>query len=219
MCRYALKMGYQKMVVYHEDSSYGENLANAYENAAKGMRITIVDRVSGLSNEQALKRAHAKWQALDYEGIFLGLNMPEGAEVIKNFRKIDPQTPILTGDGLDVANLLQGLAANAEGMVIATSYNPNEASPVLAEFQKRYRQKYQKEPDIWAIQGYDSLRLLAYLIEETKSVSPRVLAEKLRSMEPWDSCFGKITFNSSGEVKGRKIYQKKVVQGQFQYIN
>ncbi|MDX9871714.1 MAG: ABC transporter substrate-binding protein [Clostridia bacterium] len=218
MCGYALQMGYQKIVIYHEDSSYGENLAEAYENAAKEMGVTIVDRVSGLTNEQALKRARAKWQALDYEAVFLGLNMPEGAEVIKNFRKIDPRTPILAGDGLDVANLLEVLAEDAEGMVIATSYKPTEADPALAEFQKRYRQKYGKEPDVWAIQGYDSLRLVAHVIEQNQSVSPRVLAEKMHQMEPWDSLLGKITFNQSGEVQGRKIYKKQVVQGQFRYI-
>ncbi len=218
MCKYALDMGYKRIVIYHEDSSYGENLATAYEAAANQLGVIIVDRVSGLTNELALKRAHAKWQALDFEAVFFGLNMPEGAEAIKNFRKIDHKTPVLGGDGLDVANLRESLGEDAEGMVLATLYNPFEASPGLLEFQKRYQLKYKKEPDVWAIQGYDSLQLLAHVIEQTKSISPTVLAAKMHNMEAWSSVLGQITFNPSGEVQGRKIYKKKVVQGEFQYI-
>lgn len=219
MCKYALEKDYDSIVVYHEDSSYGENLADAFEKAAKLAGLTIADRTSGLTNELSLKRAHAKWQALDFQAVFFALNMPEGASVIKNFRKIDEQTPILAGDGLDVANLRETLGEDAEGMVIATLYNPFEERPELVKFVTRYKEKYNQEPDVWAIQGYDSLKLLAHVIAKTGSTSPTILAEEIRSMEAWNSVLGSITFNPDGEVLGRKIYKKKVVQGQFQYLD
>lgn len=218
MCRYAGNKGYQKIVVYHEDSSYGENLAAAFENAAKGCGVTTVDRISGLNNELALQRSYDKWKALDFDAVFLALNMPEGANFITSFRKLDQETPILAADGLDVANLREVLGEDAEGIVIATLYNPTEQGPQLVEFQKRYQQKYQKEPDVWAIQGYDSLYLLAQAIKETNSASPTVLADYLRNMEAWESVWGSITFNQQGEVQGRTVYKKQVVNGEFQYI-
>jgi branched-chain amino acid transport system substrate-binding protein len=219
MCQHAAHEGYKNMVIYYEDSSYGRNLADAFEKEAKNKGIRIVDRCFGMDSEIDLRRAHDKWQALDFDAVFLALNMPEGGQLIKEFRKLDPNTPILSGDGLDVANLTEMLGKDGEGIVFATIYNPNNDKPELREFKERYIQKYGEEPDVWAIQGYDSLQLITQAIEQTHSCSPSVLADYLHDMKAMQMVSGDITFNANGEVQGREVYKKKIVNGELQYIN
>lgn len=219
MCRYAVREGYKNIVIYYEDSSYGRNLANAFEREAENNGAKIIDRSSGMASEVDFKRALDKWNALDFDAIFLALNMPEGAHFIKEFRKIDTDTPILSGDGLDVSNFTQMLGEDSEGVVLATISNPNNGKPELREFEKRYKQKYGEEPDVWAIQGYDSLQLIARAIKQTGSCSPAVLAAYLRDMKPMELLSGDITFDEHGEIQGRDVYMKKVVNGELKYIN
>jgi len=219
MCLYAKKEGYKNMVIYYEDSSYGRNLAHAFEKEAQNNGIRIVDRSSGMVSEIDFKKAHDKWSALDFDAVFLALNMPEGAQFIKEFRKLDPSTPILSGDGLDVSNLTEVLGKDGEGVVIATIYNPLNEKPELREFKERYRQKYSEEPDVWAIQGYDSLQLIAWAIEQTDSCSPAVLAAYLRDMKAMKLVSGDISFNDDGEIQGREVYKKKVEDGELKYFN
>ncbi|GAB6181635.1 ABC transporter substrate-binding protein [Desulfotomaculum defluvii] len=219
MCQHALHEGYKKMVVYYEDSSYGRNLADAFESEAANKGITIIDRCSGFVNDNDFKRAHDKWNALDFDAVFLALNMPEGAQFIKGFRKLNSSIPILSGDGLDVSNFTKVLGKDCEGVVIATISNPHNVKPELIEFSKQYKQRYGEEPDVWAVQGYDSLQLIAQAIEQTDSCSPPVLADYLRDMETMKLVSGDISFNEHGEIQGREVFMKKVVKGTFEYIN
>ncbi len=219
MCRYAEDKGYKNMVIYYEDSSYGRNLADAFEEEAQGKGLEIVDRRSGLVGEIDFKRTYEKWNALNFDSVFLALNMPEGAHFIKQFRKLDADTAILSGDGLNVSNFIEVMGEDAEDVVIATIYNPNNKRAQLKEFKKRYKQKYSGEPDVWAIQGYDSLMLIARAIEQTDSCSPAVLASYLRDVKAMKLVSGNIAFNDLGEIQGREVYKKKVVNGGFVYID
>ncbi|MCF8011121.1 MAG: ABC transporter substrate-binding protein [Clostridiales bacterium] len=219
MCLYAKKQEYNNMVIYYEDSLYGRNLAKAFEEEAQNSGIEIIDRRSGMVSKNGFKRAYYKWNALNFDAVFLALNMPEGAQFIKQFRKLDPGTPILSGDGLDVSNLIKVLGEDAENLVISTIYNPCGGESKLKEFKKHYRQKYKEEPDVWAIQGYDSLQLIARAIKKTGSCSPVELTAYLRNTKAMKLVSGNVTFNDDGEIQGRKIYKKKVVNREFEYID
>lgn len=219
MCQYALQQGYKKLVVYYEDSSYGRNLADAFEREAEAKDIKVIDRSSGLVSDVDFKKAHDKWQALDFDAVFLALNMPEGALFIKEIRKINPSIPILSGDGLDVNEFTSTLGKDSEDVVIASISNPHNENPEFKKFANRYKQRYGEEPDVWAVQGYDSLQLIAQAIEQTDSCSPAVLAAYLRDMESMKLISGDISFNEDGEIQGREIYMKKVVKGTFEYLD
>lgn len=219
MCAYAKSKGYEKIVVCYEDSSYGQNLANAIEEGASKYQLKIIDRHSGLLTNEQFKKAHDKWMALDFDAVLLALNMPEGGNYIKALRAMNMDTGIICADGLDVSSLINELGKDAEGIVITTAYSPYEQRPELDSFNEKYRHKYNEEPDVWAIQGYDSLQVVAHAIKQTNSYSPAVLADFLRQMKPWQTVSGKISFNQFGEIDGREIHKKIVVDGQFQYID
>lgn len=219
MCAYAKSKGYTQIVVYYEDSSYGENLAKALDEEATQNGLVIVDRRSGLVTGEQFRSAYDKWAALEFDAVLLALNMPEGADFISRLRQINQEAAIISADGLDVADFIAELGEDAEGVVIVTTYSPYDSRDELESFTGKYQTKYHEEPDVWAIQGYESLQLIAHAIEETGSYSPAVLADYLRQMKPWPSVSGTISFNRNGEIEGREIYAKQVVNGQFRYAD
>ncbi len=219
MCAYAKSKGYDQVVLCYEESSYGENLADAIEKEARKNGIKIVDRSSGLVTEEQFKKAYDKWNALEFDAVLLALNMPEGATYISALRKMNQDAGIISADGLDVGNFVDVLGQDAEGVVIATNYSPYNHKPELEQFAVKYQEKYNEQPDVWAIQGYESLQLIVHAIKQTNSYSPAILADYLRKMEPWQTVSGKISFNKYGEIDGKEVYKKIVVNGKFQYVD
>ncbi len=219
MCAYAKSKGYQKVVICYEESSYGKNLADAIEEEAINNEIKIIDRTSGLLTEEQFKKAYDKWNSLEFDAILMALNMPEGGNYIKALKTMNKDAGIISADGMDVSNFIEVLGADAEGVLIATTYSPYSNKPELEQFTKKYQRKYNEQPDIWAIQGYESLQLIAHAIKATNSYSPAALANYLREMEPLQSILGDVSFNEYGEIDGRDIYKKAVVDGQFKYID
>lgn len=219
MCAYAKSKGYKNIVICYEESSYGENLASAIEKEAQAKGLKIVDRCSGLVTEEQFKKSHDKWSALEFDAVLLALVMPEGANFISELRNMNKEVGIISADGLDVDNFIDELGPKAEGVGLATTYSPYNKSPQLNHFIKEYQDKYNQQPDVWAIQGYESLQLLAHAIKETDSCSPPVLATYLHKMKPFNTLSGNITFNQYGEIEGRNIYTKVVENGQFRYVD
>ncbi|MFZ7101736.1 MAG: ABC transporter substrate-binding protein [Peptococcaceae bacterium] len=216
---YAKSMGYKQVVVYYEESSYGINLADAIEEEALAGGLKVVDRRSGLATAEQFEAAHDKWQALEFDAVLLALNMPEGANFIRQLRKMDGTAGIIAADGLDVGNFIEELGSDAEGVVITTTYSPNMYNSELESFRRKYQEKYAGEPDVWAIQGYEALQFIVQAMRQTKSFSPAVLADYLHDMAPLPTILGKVNFNEDGEVEGRKIYKKTVNHGVFEYMD
>ena len=219
MCAYAKSQGYHRVVICYEESSYGENLAKAIDEEAQSKGLIVIDRRSGLVTGEQLQSAHDKWLALDLDAVLLALNMPEGASFISRLRQINRDAAIISADGLDVADFIDELGQNAEGAVVVTTYSPYDSRSQLEGFTQKYQAKYHEQPDVWAIQGYESLQLIAHAMDETKSYSPAILAKYLRQMEPWQTVSGTVSFNENGEIEGRTIYTKVVVNGHFQYAD
>ena len=219
MCAYAKSQGYNRVVICYEESSYGENLAQAIDEEAQENGLIVIDRRCGLVTSEQLQSAHDKWQALDFDAVLVALNMPEGASFISRLRQINRDAAVIAADGLDVADFIDELGQKAEGVVIVTTYSPDDSRSQMAGFTQKYQAKYHEQPDVWAIQGYESLQLIARAMAETKSYSPAVLANYLRQMEPWPTVSGTVSFNENGEIEGRNIYTKVVVDGHFQYTD
>jgi branched-chain amino acid transport system substrate-binding protein len=218
MCDYAEDKGYKKVVIYYEESSYGRNLANEIERKANQNNIKIIDRISGMVTKEQFEKAHDKWKALDFDAVLMVLNMPEAGVFIKNLRFVNTDVALVTTDAMDVSGIIEELGNASEGMVVFSNQNETDENGNLEEFSKKYSERYDDKYDVWAIQGYESIKLIANSIEMTDSCNPKVLASYLHDMEPIESVFGKINFNELGEIQGRGIYGKMVVDGKFEYI-
>lgn len=212
MAGYANEKSYKHIVVFYADNDYGNGLASAFEDFASDYGSIVVDRMTEFVNEQEFDKAYDKWKAFEYDAVFIADSMPHAGEFIKKLRAKDGSIPIFAGDGMDVANLPDELGRAAEGLAIATMYNPEQGDVKLKEFIQQYKSKYNSEPDVWAIQGYDSIKLLAYAMQKAEVPTPSRIAEVLRNDKEWEGVLGSAQFDSNGAMTGRNIYMK-VIQG------
>ena len=218
MALYAGKSQYRRVAIYYTDNAYGRGLADAFEDTARENDITVIDRISGFSDERDFRRILRKWDALDLDAIFVADSMPTGGEFILKLRSEGIAVPVIGGDGLDV-DFIQTLGPAAEGVVMATIYNPEDNHPSLQNFIEKFKVRYGKIPDVWAMQGFDSIHLLSWAIQQGKSPLPALVAQTLHSMPGWPGTIGTITFDENGDVVGLPILKKRVRNGTFEYID
>ena len=217
MAYFARDRGYRRIVLLYAVSPYGRGLADAFEDAADQGGLVIVDRRHGFTEEIEVVRTARLWRALEYDAIFVAYGMPEGGQLIAALRRAGVDVPILGGDGLDFG-FIETLGPHAEGVVIASIVDPDDARPELQAFRAKFRERYAKEPDVWGIQGYDSIKLLAHAFTLAGTTDPAAVAEVLHAMEGWNGVLGRISFNERGEVQGIRVRQKVVRDGRFEYL-
>ncbi|MEN1761421.1 ABC transporter substrate-binding protein [Anoxynatronum sibiricum] len=215
MAMYAHKQGLERIVIYYADNEYGRGLANAFEAAADDLNLQVVDRATRFHEDTHFRRALQKWQAMDYEAVFVADSMLTGKEFLFRLQEAGESPAILADAGMDV-DFIHTFGEYGEGAVLASLANMETGGARMNQFLETFQQVHGKAPDEWAVQGYETIHILAEAVNRAQSPAPADVAEALR-MITWEGLTGNIHFDSTGRVAGKHIYQKRVVNGRFVY--
>ncbi|QHW32309.1 ABC transporter substrate-binding protein [Paenibacillus rhizovicinus] len=219
MADYANAKHYKRVAIFYTNDEYGRGLANAFEDGAKAAGMQTIDRLSDYKDLNDLRRIADKWKLLGCDAVFLAEVMPDGAAFVADLRKAGLEVPVIGGDGLDSAALPAAAGGAAEGMVVASIFNPFAADDTAQAFVKQYESTYNAEPGKLAAQGYDALKLLAYALDKAGTREPSKLAKTLKETKGWQGASGLHTFDDNGDVSDMPIVLKQVEGGTFHYLN
>ncbi|NKI45139.1 bifunctional serine/threonine-protein kinase/ABC transporter substrate-binding protein [Streptomyces physcomitrii] len=108
----------------------------------------------------------------------------------------------------------------AEGWQTVVSYSDPGAKAARA-FAAAYRKRYGKAPGVWAVEAYDSARLVidrlaALAGAEARRPGGERLAEALRKAE-FTAINGTYTFDESLALDAQRVYRYEVRGGRFRY--
>ena len=217
MASYAAKSGLDKVAIYYADDDYGRGLANAFEDAAYENGIQVIDRTTSV-NARNIMLLSDRWNAFDYDAVFVADVIPAAQEVIATIRSAGIHVPILGATGIDRSSFLETMGSNAEDVAIPTVFNPDTQSIEVESFLSDYERLYGKMPDSWAAQGYETILLLCNAIETAGSAMPGDIAKALREMNEFKGLSGVLKCSPEGEILGGDIYVKVVKNGKYVYL-
>lgn len=203
---YIADEGYQKIVVYYTDDSYGVGLANSFEDKGKEYGIIVVDRFKYYEDKNDLILLEKRWKAFEYDGIFIASSANEGARFIKISGQANIKKPIFSGNSLDV-DIVRDIAGDfAEGLVVASVFDKEKSEELPQKFLSAFIEKYGKYPDTYAALGYDCVyRIVAAISNSIASGSDELYKE----ME---------LLQTNQGAAGKDIVLKKLTNGYFEVI-
>lgn len=215
MAVYAHKNGLDRIVICYAENEYGRELANAFEAAADELNITVVDRVTRFHEDTHFQRALRKWQAMDYEAVYVADSMLTGQEFLFRLKEAGESPAILADAGMDTG-FIETFGDYVEGAVVASMVNMETGGSRMNQFIEAFQQAYGKAPDEWAVKGYETIYILTEAVNRAQSPAAADVAESLRVLS-WQGLNSNIHFDSAGRIMGLIIFQKKVVDGRFVY--
>lgn len=222
MAAYASDRGFKRLALYYVRDAYGRGLANAFEAEANRRGLTVVDRQSYDASDsvsaQTFERSVTTSDALGIDAIFLAGKVPAAAEFIVAARKHGIRVPILGGDAMSSASLVQVAGAAAEGTVVASMFHPDEPRPAVRQFTTRFQQRYGALPDAAAALGYDAVYVLADAMRRAGSFTPDSVAHALHAGPPWKGVSATFAFDAAGNLQQKEVVRLVVRDGQFVYL-
>jgi len=93
------------------------------------------------------------------------------ALIAKQARELGFKGPMLGGDGWDSPKLTEIGGAAVEGCYFTNHYSPDDVSPVVQEFVKSYKAKYNSVPDAYATLAYVATNIMLDAITRAGSTS------------------------------------------------
>jgi branched-chain amino acid transport system substrate-binding protein len=142
--------------------------------------------------------------------------------IAKQTKQLGIKAPLLGGDGWDSPQLwdLGGEALN--GSFISNHYSVDDPSPVIQDFVKRYKAKYNGvAPDALAALAYDAMMVLADSIKRAGSTECAALRDAIAATSGFKGITGTISLNSERnavkpavvlELQSLKFVYKETIQ-------
>ncbi len=221
MALFANEQGYKRVGIYYLRDDYGRGLANAFERKAQESGINVIDRLAYDSSFRDIdfQRDLKLWTGnFSLDAIFLAGFVPQGALFIKEARALGIDVPIFCGEGMESESLITIAGESAEGVVVASAFDPDSFNSNIQSFTQTYLKLYGSVPDMTAAQGYDAVKLLAFAIEKAGSTVPEEIANALRAVDGWQGVTGPHWFAENGDVINKPIVTKVVKNGKFHFL-
>jgi branched-chain amino acid transport system substrate-binding protein len=196
---------------------YSVGLTDAIQKTFTSLGGQVLDPVSYSSGDADFKAILTQVRAQKPDAMFVTGYYPEAAIIVRQARELGMKMPILGGDGWVGDALKNGREALAN-CFISNHYSGDNPDPVVQNFVKTYRAKFNHEPDSIAALGYDAAKILAAAITSSNSTEgPKVRDALAKADVP--GVTGRLKMNAQRNVdKPAVIQELKFADGDVKYV-
>ncbi len=203
MAAYAAKELKIKTVgVIDDRTAFGQGIAEEFAKQARANGLNVAGRE--FTNDKASDFAAilTAFRAKKVDAIFFGGYAPQGAPMARQMKQLGmANVRLLGGDTLcspEMAKL--GGDAVAGNVLCAQAGAMLDKQPGGPAFKARYKQRFQREPDVYAPAFYDQAMFYAQAMKNANSVDAAAVSKALHTMS-YQGVAGTYGYDASGNLK------------------
>ena len=190
-----------KTVAIIDDSTqYGKGLADEFEKTVKAAGVKVVTREASNNKATDFKAILTKVKGSKPDVIMYGGMDATGGPLAKQATELGIKAKIVGGDGMCTEKLIE-LAG--EAVVNVTCSEAGKALSKMAQgadFQKRYKERFNTDVQIYAPFTYDAVYVLVDSMKRANSTDPaKILLAMPDTM--MNGLVGNIAFDNKGDMK------------------
>jgi branched-chain amino acid transport system substrate-binding protein len=213
---YVYSIGIRKVcMVYINNEGGAGNQKTFAENFKKlGGAILSVEAYAQESRDMRAQLTKAKKEKPDALVI---VSYPDDTPlVLRQAQELRVNVPLFfQTEALEDPSVIQKAGNAAEG---ATYILPAKARGASVDsFSSRYKQRYARDPELYAAEGYDVIMLIAKILEESESISSEAIKAGLYRIKWYEAASGSITFDENGDVI-KPMAVKKIIAGRPEVV-
>ena len=177
-------------------NDYSVGLADYFLSKFKELGGEIVDDQSYKAGDSDFKAQLTAIKRKKPEAIYVPGYYTEVALIARQTRELGLPVPLMGGDGWDSAKLYEIARGALEGSYFSNHYSPDDPSPRIQEFVKKYQARHGMVPDSLAAQGYDAARVAMEAMERAPDLSGLAIRDALAATKDFAGVTGVITIDA-----------------------
>ena len=190
-----------KTVAIIDDSTqYGKGLADEFEKTVKAAGLKVVTREASNNKATDFKAILTKVKGSKPDVIMYGGMDATGGPLAKQATELGIKAKIVGGDGMCTEKLIE-LAG--EAVVNVTCSEAGKALSKMAQgadFQKRYKERFNSDVQIYAPFTYDAVYVLVDSMKRSNSTDPAKILAAMPDTK-MQGLVGNIAFDNKGDMK------------------
>lgn len=196
---------------------YSVGLAQFFKERflADGGMIVAEQRYNGGEKDFNAQLTAIKAQGPD--AVFVPGYYTEAGLIALQARRLGITVPLFGGDGWESPKLIE-IGGNAiEGCYYSTHYSPEDTSPAIQEFVKKFKAKYNEVPDAMAALGYDSAKVLVDAMKRAGTTDSQKLRDAIAATKEFQGVTGKTQIDDKRNASKPAVIVT-IKNGQFKYV-
>jgi branched-chain amino acid transport system substrate-binding protein len=177
----------------------------------------VLPAVSYSSGDADFKAVLTQVRSQTPDVVFATGYYPEAAIIVRQARELGMKMPLLGGDGW-VGDALRNGREALNNTYISNHYSGDNPDPVVQNFVKAYRAKFNREPDAIAALAYDSVKVLADAMTRANSTEGPKLRDALATADV-AGVTGRLKINARRDVdKPAVIQEVTYANGEVKFV-
>jgi branched-chain amino acid transport system substrate-binding protein len=173
------KFGVKKVaVLYGRDDSFTKSAYDVMKVALADLKIDVLTTETFGAKDTDFSAQLTKIKSLNPDAIVVSALADAGAGILlaKQALGFPASVRVIGGNGLNSPKVIEIAGAAAEGVLVGSPWFIGKTDSLNQAFIAAYRAKYGADPDQFAAQAYDTLKIAAAAID----TAPDVTAEAIR---------------------------------------
>lgn len=210
------KLNLTNVSILYINNDYGVGLKDVFKKDFEEMGGKIVSIEVFDQDATDVRAQLAKINGVTPEAIYL-VGYKEMIQILKQKKELGIETRVLSTIMFDDPEILEKTGDAAEGTIFTTwAEDPSGGRVDLINFRQNFETKYNAEPESFAAESYDALKVVAAAIEKY-GYDADAIKKGLYETQSYPGASGVISFDSNGDVV-KSLSLKKVENGTFVFV-
>jgi branched-chain amino acid transport system substrate-binding protein len=187
-------------ILVEQSSAYSVGLGEEFKKAFEKLGGTITTTQSYNKGEQDFTSRLTAIRATSPDVIYVPGYYTDIANIAVQARKLGIEQPMMGGDGWDSEELVKNAGKAVEGCFFSNHSAPDDPSPQIQSFIKKFEDENGSTPDSLAACGYDAAKLLFVALEKDPNATGAKLRDAIASVKDFPGVTGTINFNATRDA-------------------
>lgn len=204
-------MNINKVAILYIKNDYSQGLAEDFKANFEALGGRVVAMETGNAGDKDFKTQLTKIKSLNAEALYIPNYVAEMAQILEQVNQLGLKLKVLSADGFSNPEILDLAKDNAIGVIFSNSAEETGTNEKKNEFVKKYKEKFNVEPDNFSLNAYDIANLLIDAIEKvynestpeeknTLNLNRDKIREVFHSIKNYNGVSGNITFLANGDA-------------------
>jgi branched-chain amino acid transport system substrate-binding protein len=176
------KLGVKKVaVMYGNDDAFTKSAYDVMRDALGKLGMTVLATETFGGKDTDFSAQLTKIKGLSPDAIVVSALVEAGAGILLAKKQLGfpDSVRVIGGNGLNSPKIGEIAGAAADGTLVGSPWFIGKTDPVNQAFVKAYRAKYNEDPDQFAAQAFDTLKLVAKAIAAAGAPEPEKIRDTL----------------------------------------
>lgn len=195
------KLNSERVVIVAKESAYAKGIQEVFQKEFERQGGEVLEAIEFPSLSSDLSGVIERVMTLQPDAVYLAAYAEDLAQMIAYLRDQGYEGTIFTTSAFAAPEIIAEVGRPAQGVFLTqAAFDPDSEVAETRAFVDGYRAKYEGEPNLYAVHGYDAMMVLAEALRRSGEV-PTEFWSAVRSLRDFTGATGTIQFDERGDVQ------------------